>query len=88
MPHRTSLPIADVAIADAFWSPRRAIVRTGTIPHQERRLREGGQFEALLLKPRSHDDDDRERFPIFWESDVAKWIEAASYLLEIGRAHV
>ncbi|MCC3765122.1 glycoside hydrolase family 127 protein [Glycomyces sp. TRM65418] len=80
-PHRTALPVADVAIADEFWSPRRAIVRTGTIPHQERRLREGGQFEALRLEPRSHDDDERERFPIFWESDVAKWIEAASYVL-------
>lgn len=80
-PHRTSLPIADVQIADEFWSPRRETVRARTIPHQERRLREGGQFEALLLKPRSHDDDDRERFPIFWESDVAKWIEAASYVL-------
>ncbi|HEX2145923.1 MAG TPA: beta-L-arabinofuranosidase domain-containing protein [Glycomyces sp.] len=80
-PHRTSLPIADVLIADAFWSPRRATVRTRTIPHQEERLREGGQFEALLLKPRSHDGDEREMFPIFWESDVAKWIEAASYVL-------
>ena len=80
-PLRTSLPIADVVVSDEFWSPRRETVRTRTIPHQEERLREGGQFEALLLKPRSHDDDDRERFPIFWESDVAKWIEAASYVL-------
>ncbi|WP_205325123.1 glycoside hydrolase family 127 protein [Glycomyces sp. YM15] len=80
-PHRTSLHLADVQIADEFWAPRRETVRTRTIPHQEARLREGGQFEALLLEPRSHDDDDRERFPIFWESDVAKWIEAASYVL-------
>jgi DUF1680 family protein len=75
-----------VAITDAFWSPRRKIVRDRTIPHQERRLEDGGQFEALLLKPRSHDDDERERFPIFWESDVAKWIEAASYVLATGEA--
>jgi DUF1680 family protein len=80
-PHRTPLPIADVVIADEFWSPRRETVRTRTIPHQEARLRDGGMFDALLLKPRSHDDDDRERFPIFWDSDVAKWIEAASYAL-------
>ncbi|GAA2124325.1 glycoside hydrolase family 127 protein [Glycomyces algeriensis] len=83
-PHRTSLHLADVSIADEFWFPRRETVRTRTIPHQEARLREGGQFEALLLKPRSHDGDDRERFPIFWESDVAKWIEAASYVLASG----
>jgi DUF1680 family protein len=80
-PHRSSLPIANVAIADAFWSPHRSTARNRTIPHQERRLREGGQFAALLLEPRSHDDDERERFPIFWESDVAKWLEAAGNVL-------
>ncbi|SDE31123.1 glycoside hydrolase family 127 protein [Glycomyces harbinensis] len=80
-PHRSSLPIPDVAIADEFWSPRRATVRAKTIPHQEDRLREGGQFAALRFEWRPDPDDDRERFPIFWESDVAKWIEAASYAL-------
>jgi len=80
-PHRASLPIPDVAITDEFWSPRRETVRARTIPHQEDRLREGGQFAALRFEWRPDPDDDRERFPIFWESDVAKWIEAASYAL-------
>jgi DUF1680 family protein len=72
-----SARIQEVTIEDSFWSPRRATVRTQTIPQQEHHLRTGGQFEALRLgwqpgQPEPH---------IFWESDVAKWIEAASYCL-------
>ncbi|MCD0443986.1 glycoside hydrolase family 127 protein [Glycomyces sp. A-F 0318] len=80
-PHRSSLPIPDVVIADEFWSPRRETVRAETLPHQEERLRDGGQFAALRFEWRPDPHDDRERFPIFWESDVAKWIEAAGYAL-------
>lgn len=67
-----------VTIADAFWAPRRDAVRTRSLPHQERELRApGAQFDALRLtwtpgQPEPH---------VFWESDVAKWIEAASYAL-------
>ena len=75
---RHSLPLEDVTIDDRFWSPRREVVRTGTIPQQERQLRSGGQFEALRLGWKPGDPNEPH---IFWESDVAKWIEAASYSL-------
>ncbi|GAA1659598.1 glycoside hydrolase family 127 protein [Glycomyces endophyticus] len=78
---RSPLPIPNVVIADEFWSPRRQVVRAKTLPHQQERLREGGPFAALRFEWRPDPDDDRERFPIFWESDVAKWIEAASFAL-------
>lgn len=72
------LPIDQVTITDAFWSPRIEQVRTTTIPQQEHQLRTGGQFEALSLMWRPGDENEPH---IFWESDVAKWIEAASYSL-------
>ncbi|HEU5128276.1 MAG TPA: beta-L-arabinofuranosidase domain-containing protein [Glycomyces sp.] len=75
---RSPLAIPDVTIDDAFWAPRRETVRTGTIPHQEQQLRTGGQFAALELAWRPGDEGEPH---IFWESDVAKWIEAASYAL-------
>jgi DUF1680 family protein len=75
---RRTLRMADVTIDDDFWSPRREVVRTGTIPQQERQLRSGGQFEALRLGWKPGDPNEPH---IFWESDVAKWIEAASYSL-------
>jgi DUF1680 family protein len=75
---RVPLRLTDVTIEDDFWAPRRELVRTATLRQQERQLRTGGQFEALKLgwKP-----GDRNEPHIFWESDVAKWIEAASYCL-------
>ncbi|WP_026931042.1 glycoside hydrolase family 127 protein [Glycomyces tenuis] len=78
---RSPLPISQVTIDDDFWSPRRRIVREQTIPHQEEQLRAGGQFEALKLAWRPGDEGEPH---IFWESDVAKWIEAASYALASG----
>lgn len=75
---RSPLPIPDVTVDDAFWAPRRETARTKTIPHQEHQLRTGGQFKALELAWKPGDEGEPH---IFWESDVAKWIEAASYAL-------
>ncbi|AJW80718.1 glycoside hydrolase family 127 protein [Clavibacter michiganensis] len=72
------LPITSVVIDDAFWSPRIEQGRTTTLPTQEHQLRTGGQFEALSLSWKPGDDNEPH---IFWESDIAKWIEAASYSL-------
>ena len=75
---RASLPLTDVDINDSFWAPRRRTVRERTLPHQEHHLRTGGQFDALTLQWKP--GDPLEPHP-FWESDVAKWIEASSYSL-------
>ncbi|WP_460798714.1 glycoside hydrolase family 127 protein [Microbacterium sp. GXF0217] len=75
------LPIRDAIIDDAFWAPRREMVRQHTLPQQEHHLRTGGQFEALALQWKPGDPNEPH---IFWESDVAKWIEAASYLLAVA----
>jgi len=72
------LPITSVVIDDAFWSPRIEQGRTTTLPTQEQQLRTGGQFEALSLSWKPGDANEPH---IFWESDIAKWIEAASYSL-------
>lgn len=71
-------PVADVAIDDAFWSPRLRINRERTIPFQYRQCQETGRIDALRLNWRPGVE------PVphpFWDSDVAKWIEAASYSL-------
>jgi DUF1680 family protein len=65
-------------IDDIFWAPRRKTVRERALPHQRHHLCTGGQFDAMKLtwKP----GDAHEPHP-FWESDIAKWIEASSYSL-------
>ncbi|UOQ45426.1 glycoside hydrolase family 127 protein [Halobacillus salinarum] len=66
-----------VTIHDAFWAPRQEINRTKTIPYQYRQCKRTGRIDAFHLdwtpgKKKPH---------IFWDSDAAKWIEAASYSL-------
>ncbi len=69
---------AQVAIDDGFWSPRMEINRSRTIPHQYMQCKETGRIDAFDLAWRPG----QEPVPhYFWESDVAKWIEAASYSL-------
>lgn len=73
-------PVAfnNVHIDDAFWSPRIEVNRLRTIPHQYKQCKETGRIDAFRLdwkpgkEPKPH---------YFWDSDVAKWIEAASYSL-------
>lgn len=85
MPHKSlqqsrPVPFHAVQINDAFWSPRMQLVQEQTIPYQYQQCKNTGRIDALRLdwqpgqEPRPH---------IFWESDVAKWIEAASYSLAL-----
>jgi DUF1680 family protein len=73
------LDVAHVRIDDPFWTPRVREVREVTLPYQLEQFREVGHYEALSLDWRR-----QTRPHIFWDSDVAKWIEAASYLLAAG----
>ncbi len=78
--NRTWHPAAltDVTIDDRFWAPRLRLNRERTIPYQYQQCKETGRIDALRLAWRPG----QEPVPhIFWESDVAKWIEAASYSL-------
>jgi uncharacterized protein len=77
---RTPLPLTRVAITDPFWSPRQQLIRTHTLRQQEQMLHRNGQFQALALTWKPGDANPPH---IFWESDVAKWIEAASYCLAV-----
>ncbi len=70
--------MADVKIADAFWAARQETNRTTGIRHQHKQCKETGRLDAFKLdwKPGMPNEPH-----VFWDSDVAKWIEAASYSL-------
>jgi hypothetical protein len=72
------LPLTDVKIADAFWAPRQETNRSVGVRHQYKQCKDTGRLDALRLdwKPGQPNPPH-----IFWDSDVAKWIEAASYCL-------
>ncbi|KPK86710.1 MAG: hypothetical protein AMJ81_00535 [Phycisphaerae bacterium SM23_33] len=72
------LALADVQIGPGFWGRRVAINRRATIPHIHRKLLETRRIQALEMKWRpgkSH------RPHQFYDSDIAKWLEAAAYSL-------
>ena len=84
------LPFAEVAMTGAFWRERLDTVLSRTIVSQHAKLEEAGILGSLKLpKPapplriplNSHDFT----MQVFWDSDVGKWIEAASYALSHRR---
>src|SRR5258705_1082691 len=70
--------ISRVVLDDSFWAPRLETNRHVTIPMMYERCRESGRIEALKLNWREGQPN---KPHVFWESDVAKWMEAAAYSL-------
>ena len=72
-------PLTQVRIDDAFWTPRIQQVREVMLPHMLAQFGSVGHLEALSgtwsRKGSPH---------IFWDSDIGKWIEAASNVLATG----
>ncbi|PPG33199.1 glycoside hydrolase family 127 protein [Pseudoclavibacter sp. RFBB5] len=71
-------PLRQVRILDEFWSPRIRQVREVMLPHMLEQFRSVGHLEAL------GGEWSRDGSPHpFWDSDIGKWIEAASNLLVV-----
>ncbi|HEV7344896.1 MAG TPA: beta-L-arabinofuranosidase domain-containing protein [Devosia sp.] len=80
------VPFANVKLEGQFWHERLETVLGNTVPSQHAKLGEYGILESLKLPQ----PPPPLRFPrhsngftvqVFWDSDVGKWIEAASYAL-------
>jgi uncharacterized protein len=83
-PLRLYRPVPHTAVwfEGHFWGDRLETNRTATIPAVYRKLKAHGQVDALRMdwKPGMPNKPH-----IFWESDLAKWIEAAAYTLAVDR---
>jgi len=73
------VPYDRVDIDDAFWSPRQKTNRQVTLKHIYQQFVVHGYFDAYdpAWKP-----GDPHPPHVFWESDVAKWLEAVAYSLQ------
>ncbi len=79
-PGPTWMPVSwkAVTIDETFWTPHLRVNREQTLPLIYRISQETGRIDNFRLnwkpgaEPTPH---------VFWDSDVAKWIEAASYSL-------
>jgi uncharacterized protein len=65
---------------------RRHAVASNTLLYQLDVLKKTGRYDAFKLKWHPSYDDEPNVWPIpnhlFWDSDVAKWIEGACYFLQ------
>ncbi len=72
-----SLPLGDVSLTEGFWFKKQAINRQVSLVHGYRMLERSGNFNNLKLAAGSGEGEYRR--PVFMDSDVYKWLEAASY---------
>lgn len=69
-------------VTSGFWKQKQDMVKNTTINAVYDRFKETGRFDALKCL---YKEGDEIRPHIFWDSDVAKWIEGAAYVLRKKR---
>ena len=78
------IPFYNTHIRGSFWGERQNVNRKVTLDAVYDRFKETKRFEALKCD-REQQEKEGWNSHIFWDSDVAKWIEGAAYALEEGR---
>lgn len=77
-----NIPVRAVTIRDGFWSPRRKTNVTKSIPSMHDLLEANGRMNNFRrLAGKSHAP---QHGPVFSDSDVYKWAEAAGFALQSG----
>ena len=77
-----NIPVRAVTIQTGFWSPRRATNVASSIPSMHDLLESNGRivnFQRLSDKSKGP-----QRGPVYSDSDVYKWTEAAGFALQSG----
>ncbi len=72
------LPLADVKITGGFWKEKRDTIADVTLYSVMDRFKETGRFDAFRFGDREMQDV---KPHIFWDSDIAKWVESVAYSL-------
>ena len=75
-----SIPFGNIR-PGGFWGDRLEINRRSTIPSVYDRFTDTGRFEAFRCNWKEGSELPKPHF--FWDSDIAKWIEAAAYSIEL-----
>ena len=73
-----AVSLKNVTIQGSFWQPRLEINRKVTLPIEYDQCKKTGRMGAWKLNWKKGDSNPPH---IFWDSDIAKWIEAAAYSL-------
>src|SRR5262245_1469952 len=74
---RRTLPAEAVTIESGFGARRQAVNREAALPHSLRMLEAAGNLENLRIA--AGRSTGRYRGPVFMDSDVYKWLDAAAH---------
>ena len=77
-----TIPYSKIKITGGFWGARRKVGREHTLMAIYDRFAETGRFASLDFQWKPGEPNCPH---IFWDSDIAKWIESAAYLLHDQR---
>ncbi|MBR6620004.1 MAG: glycoside hydrolase family 127 protein [Clostridia bacterium] len=77
-PTSKNLLLNDTNITTGFWADRQKLNRDVTIHSVYDRFKETGRFDAFKLDWKKGEPN---RPHIFWDSDIAKWLESAAYII-------
>ena len=70
-----NVPFDNVELSDGFWKNRYRLNEEESIYAVKKRFEESGRFNALRFI------DGNKKMHVYYDSDVAKWIEGVAYLL-------
>lgn len=73
------IPIDMVDVTNGFWYEKQKLVREVSMQNVYKRFYETGRFDAFGF---TWHEGDPNKPHVYWDSDVAKWIEAVGYLAE------
>ncbi len=72
------IPFESATLTDGFWKKRSDLNKNVSLSNVRKRFEESGRFDAL----RFNYAQTGKKPHFFYDSDVAKWMEAVAYLLE------
>lgn len=74
-----NIRFCEAELAEGFWKKRYELNRDVSLACVRDRFEESGRMDALRFKYKTGDS-----LHFYYDSDVAKWIEAVAYLIEAG----
>ena len=74
-----SVSFENVDITGGFWADKQKLNRDVTIWSVRDRFADTGRFQAFACSWKEGSDEPKPHF--FWDSDIAKWLESAAYLI-------
>jgi len=74
------IELKDVDVTGGFWANRQKLNRDVTIYAVRDRFEDTGRFKAFNFSYTTENGEQKPHY--FWDSDIAKWLESAAYIIE------